>query len=283
MGAFLVRFPKTKIRMMWMFLLGFRLFRYRFDAPAYALLPLWLAGEMLSGVFFGQSSGVAHWAHIGGFAAGAAFAFLLGKSGLEQKANQEIEAKVTWTSGEKMAAATDALEQNDVDGALALVKQHLAQKPDDLQGQEMLLSLFWRKQDTDAYRDQLAVVCRAHVNAREMDKAWERYEEYIGAGGAKLHKAVWMEICRYLETRQNWDRAAEEYQKLAQAYAGDRAGVSALVAAAKIYSKQLHRSHDAEKLYQKAQASPVPHSDLDVAIRTGLAEVNGELVGSSAR
>ncbi|HKC70923.1 MAG TPA: rhomboid family intramembrane serine protease, partial [Terriglobales bacterium] len=58
MGAFLVRFPKMKIRMAWLF--AFRIIR--FNAPAYTLLPLWLLLEVFYGAAFGGSSGVAHWA-----------------------------------------------------------------------------------------------------------------------------------------------------------------------------------------------------------------------------
>jgi membrane associated rhomboid family serine protease len=279
MGAFLVRFPKTKIRMMLFFLFGFRLIRLKFNAPAYALLPLWLGQELLSGVIFGQSSGVAHWAHIGGFAAGAALAWLLCATGLEKKADQAIEAKVTWTAGEQLVAATDAIEKNDVEGAIASVKQHLTQKPEDVEAQTMLLNLYWRKQDLEAHRDQLGVLCRVLVNARQMEQAWERYEEYLGAGGGKLHKAVWMELCRYQEGRQNWERAASEYQKLAQAYPNDRLSVNALVSAAGIYSKHLLRQSEAARLYQQAQKSPAPHSDLDGAISAGLAELKAQQVG----
>ncbi len=279
MGAFLVRFPKTKIRMMWFFLFGFRLIRFKFNAPAFALLPLWLAQELLSGFLFGQSSGVAHWAHIGGFVAGAGLALLLSATGLEQKADKEIEAKVTWTAGEQLVAATDSIEKNDVAAAIVSVKQHLAQKPEDVEAQIMLLNLYWRKQDLEAHRDQLGALCRVLVNARQMDQAWERYEEFLGAGGAKLHKAVWLELCRYQEGRQNWERAASEYQKLALAYPNDRLSVNALVSAAAIYRKQLFRHSEAALLYQQAQKSPAPHSDLDGAISAGLAELKAEQVG----
>ena len=274
MGAFLIRFPQTKIRMMWIFTFGFRLWRYKFNAPAYALLPLWLAQELLSGAFAGASGGVAHWAHIGGFAAGALLAVALRATGLEQKADKEIEAKVTWTAGENLVAATDAIEQNDTEGAIDALKKHLAQKPDDAEAQNMLLNLYWKKQDMPAYKEQLATVCRAHVNARELDRAWERYQDYINAGGEKLHKAVWMELCRYLEHRQDWERAATEYQKIAQAYPNDRVSVTALVAAAKIYGKQLYRMNEAIRLYQRAQASKAPHGDLDATISAGLAELH---------
>jgi len=279
MGAFLVRFTKTKIRMMWFFLFGFRLIRFKFDAPAYALLPVWLGQEFLSGILFGQSDSVAHWAHIGGFVAGAALAMVLRYTGMEQKADQAIEAKVTWTAGEHLVAATDAVEKNDVEGAIAAVKQHLTQKPEDVEAHTMLLNLYWRKQDLAAHRDQLAVLCRVLVNARQMDQAWERYEEYRGAGGEKVHKAVWMELCRYQESRQNWERAAEEYKRLAQAYPNDRVSVSALVSAAAICSKQLFRHSEAAQLYQQAKKSPAPHGDLDGAISAGLAELKAEQVG----
>ena len=47
MGAFLVRYPKMKIEMLWLF----GLFRsYRFKAPAYALLPLWLLMFAVNGL-----------------------------------------------------------------------------------------------------------------------------------------------------------------------------------------------------------------------------------------
>ena len=52
MGGFLVRFPRMKIEM------GFYslIFRHRFKAPAYALLPFWLGMEFLYGSVSGTSS-----------------------------------------------------------------------------------------------------------------------------------------------------------------------------------------------------------------------------------
>src|ERR1700743_2382471 len=70
MGAFLVRFPKTKVQMLWM---GGLLRFYRakkFTAYAYWLLPICVRMEVFSGGLFGQGSSVAHWAHVGGFVFG---------------------------------------------------------------------------------------------------------------------------------------------------------------------------------------------------------------------
>ena len=64
MGAFLVRFPKMKIRMMWFFDLG--LFPFcRFWMRAYWLLPIWVLMEINYGT--GPRDGIGHWAHVGGF------------------------------------------------------------------------------------------------------------------------------------------------------------------------------------------------------------------------
>src|SRR5260221_171209 len=91
MGAFLVRFPKTKIEMLWLF--GFGVRSYRFHARAYWLLPIWLLMEIFSGALFGSSSGVAHSAHVGGFVFGAVAAVRFRYFGLEHGANPANEAK----------------------------------------------------------------------------------------------------------------------------------------------------------------------------------------------
>ena len=54
---------------------------YRFKAAAYWLLPLWLLTEIFYGSLLGSSSGVAHWAHVGGFLFGALAAVAIQHSG----------------------------------------------------------------------------------------------------------------------------------------------------------------------------------------------------------
>ena len=83
MGAFLVRFPKMRIEMMWLWMWMFRIRVHRFKAPAYTLLPVWLLMEVFYGSLFGKMSGVAHWAHVGGFVFGMVAAAVLHFTGLE--------------------------------------------------------------------------------------------------------------------------------------------------------------------------------------------------------
>src|SRR5579871_165836 len=125
MGAFLVRFPQMKIEMGWLFM--FRL--YRFKAAAYWLLPLWLFVEIFYGSLFGSNSGVAHWAHVGGFLFGAVGALAIQHSGLEHKTNQAIEEKLSWAPDPDMDQANNMMEHGQLPEALELLTQYVAMKP----------------------------------------------------------------------------------------------------------------------------------------------------------
>ncbi len=68
LGAYLLLFPRARV--VTLVFIGFFISRYRI--PAYAYLPLWFIFQLFSAAF-GSAGGVAYVAHIGGFAAGAAF------------------------------------------------------------------------------------------------------------------------------------------------------------------------------------------------------------------
>jgi membrane associated rhomboid family serine protease len=72
LGAYLVLYPKVRVRMLFFFIFFFRVIAI----PAWAVLLWWLAWQLISGlpqlmnVRPDVSSGVAVWAHIGGFVTG---------------------------------------------------------------------------------------------------------------------------------------------------------------------------------------------------------------------
>jgi membrane associated rhomboid family serine protease len=68
MGAYVIRFPRAQITT----LIPFIIFFTTVDLPAIVMLLYWFAIQFLSGATtVGAESGVAWWAHIGGFVAGA--------------------------------------------------------------------------------------------------------------------------------------------------------------------------------------------------------------------
>jgi len=273
MGAFLVRYFKTKIDFVfiwWFFSLTPRF--HRFKAPTYFMLPLWLFAQLFSAWLLGGTSDVAYWAHIGGFAIGVVVALGMKVSGLEHKVDQSIEAEVTWQAPPRVMNATALVEKNQLEEAIAELRLAVQEKPDLLEAHTMLEQLYWRTQNTEAHRATLAELCRLKIKAKDMDAAWEHYGALLNAGGEKIAAGDWVHICRWLETKENWEGAAAEYEKFARAYPADKLSVYSLVAAARLQLKKLNNRTQAARLYREAGASQVPHLDWDDAIKRGLAD-----------
>ena len=272
MGGFLARFPTTRIRMFWYWGFPFWWRPLKFYARAYILLPLWLAIQVFWGVLAPSAGGVAYWAHIGGFAFGVVGAFVLQGTGVEQAADRAIEAKVSWTADPRIVRATDFLDQNHLDAAIAELRGLLQEDPESLDALELLLKVQERKQDYEGQKETLASLCRILVTSGEPHTALSYYDQFLNRGGERLPRGVWLEMCRYIERQQQWQRAASEFERFAEKNASERAAVPALVSAAQLYMTKLNRMDEAERLFRSADASPVPHLDQEKAIREGLGE-----------
>jgi tetratricopeptide (TPR) repeat protein len=281
MGAFLVRFPAMRIELAWMLWIV-RIRLYRFKVPAYALLPLWLLMEVFSGSVSGQSSGVAHWAHVGGFLFGAIAALALRYSGLEQQANQAIEEKVSWTAGPAIDQANGLMEKGQLEEAATLLANHTAATPDSVDAWSLLRQAHWQRNDIPAYQQATIQLCVLHLKAKEYEPAWKDYEEFLQSGGETMPPTTWFNLCKAAEELQCFDRAVGEYEKLALAHPQQRQSLMAQVAAARLCMKQLHRPEDALKFYQAAAASPIPHLDWEQNIAAGIRDAKAAISGSRA-
>jgi len=285
MGAFLIRFPKTKIEVA--LVVGLRSLTnlalgkgIRFKAASYWLLPFWLLKEFFFGAVFGQYSGVAHWAHVGGFVFGAAAALGLKYSGLEHKANAAIEAKVTWTADAGIVQATEQMEHGRLDDAIATLQGYVATKPDSAEAYTLLQQIYWRKNDIPAYQNSIIKLCQLHLKAQNAEEALHDFDEYTNSGGASMPAGSWLELCRLLEGQQNYDRAVREYEHLAKAYPAEKQSLLALLSAGRLALKQLNRPSDALLYYKAAKASKVPHLDWESNIQAGI-QAAEKAVGAS--
>jgi membrane associated rhomboid family serine protease len=76
MGAYLVKFPRSRVQMLF-----FALFFFRFDVPAWLMLAYWFAVQILGGfgsITEASQSGTAFFAHVGGFVAGIVLVYAMG-------------------------------------------------------------------------------------------------------------------------------------------------------------------------------------------------------------
>ena len=266
MGGFLMRFPKLKIEMLWYMLI----FRIRFKAAAYWLLPIWLLTELFYGSIFGQASGVAHWAHVGGFIFGALAALVIAGTGLEHQANKVIEDKIGWTADPAVVRGAECMEKGKFNEGITVLLKYIAAKPDAIDAHSLLRQLHWRKNDIQAHLAATIKLCQLHVKAQDRESAWQDYEEYSNAGGDRMPASTWLELCRIAEGQQNYERAVSEYERLAQAYPNDRESLLALLSAGRLALKQLNRPSDALLYYKAAKVSKVPHLDWESNIEAGI-------------
>ena len=235
--------------------------------------------EVFSGALFGSYSGVAHWAHVGGFVFGALAALGLRHSGLEHKANEAIEAKVTWTADAELVEAAEQMEKGRLEEAVATLKKYVVAKPNSVEAYSLLQQVYWRKNDIQAYREAIVKLCQLHLKAQDFDAAWQDYDEYVNSGGEPIPASTWLELCRGAEAKEQHDRAVIEYEKLSSTYPGERQALLALMAAGRLALKKLNRPSDALRFYKSAAASAVPHLDWQTNIEAGIRDAEKALTG----
>jgi membrane associated rhomboid family serine protease len=74
MGAYVLLYPKVQVKM----LVFLGIFVTTFSVPAFWMLGYWFIAQFIGGIgsIGAQGGGVAFWAHVGGYLAGAALIFL---------------------------------------------------------------------------------------------------------------------------------------------------------------------------------------------------------------
>jgi hypothetical protein len=243
---------------------------------------MWLVTEIFYGSLFGSSSGVAHWAHVGGFLFGALAAVAIQYSGIEQKTNKAVEEKISWNSDPEIEKANDMMEHGQLPEAIALLTNQVAVKPNSLDAWNLLRQIYYRQSNTKAYLEASIKTCGLRLKAHEVEAAFQDYAEFIDAGGGKMPAATWLELCKGAEEKLDFDRAFTEYQQLAHSYPAERQALTAQLSAARLCLKRLNRPKDALALYQAAAASPIPHLDWEQHIQSGIKEAKAAMSSGAA-
>lgn len=144
MGAFLVLFATTKIRFV-----GFLAFRiFSFAAPAYVMLPMWALVEVVYGAI-ASSSGTAHWAHIGGFAFGAAVAGVFRMAGVDRRLDDAVERAAVLGNDPRVDAARALVAKGEAQQAVALLEGLAKERPESIHVWEALRDVARANGDAD--------------------------------------------------------------------------------------------------------------------------------------
>jgi tetratricopeptide (TPR) repeat protein len=145
-----------------------------------------------------------------------------------------------------------------------------------------LSQLYWRKNDIPKYHEAMIKLCQMHLKAQNVDAAWEDFGQYLNSGGERMPASTWLELCRSAEGQQNFERAVEEYDRLARAHPAERQSLLALMAAGRLSLKKLNRPAEAFRFFKAAAESPVPHLDWETNIQGGISEAQKALTAVEA-
>jgi membrane associated rhomboid family serine protease len=156
MGAFLVLFARARVRLV--ALLGFRV--WSFDAPSWAMLPLWLLVEV-GGALLDRGSDTAHGAHVGGFLFGVVIAGGLRLAGIDRRLDMAVERAAVLEGDPRIEAALVLEKRGRSAEAVAMLEGLVTEKPHSVHAWEALRDVARRGGDE-------AVAARAEAKARAL-------------------------------------------------------------------------------------------------------------------
>jgi membrane associated rhomboid family serine protease len=233
MGLFMLRFYQTRVEVFYWF--GW-FYRGTFWVEAIWALGYWIVIEIGSGVFDAAFAhgrgGVAHWAHVGGFVAGAIAAPFIGSV---QQAQRE------YITGDPQADV-ELLKRREQAEAL---ERELKAEPGNAYRMRRLAQAYRRAQESG---QALAMYqrCIGRFAERGMtEQAAEVYRELVELNAAApLPADVLLPIARQLEATSARE-AVSAYRRIAQQFTTRPEAEEALFRAAALYAKALDQPYEA--------------------------------------
>jgi len=172
MGAFLVRLRTSRIRFLCVPILFLPWIRFRFLVPAFLFLPLWFAAQFWLATSSTDPGSVALWAHVGGFAFGAAAALLVALLSIEKRwIHPRIEGRVSWNQNADLVGALEAHERGDLETARLRTGGVVRQNPSNVDAQRIACDLALAAGDWPGYAGHAARLLDLYVARGESELA----------------------------------------------------------------------------------------------------------------
>jgi len=204
MGAYLIRFARSKLEFIWIPILLRPTWNVRFHVPAFVVLPLWFGEQLLMANVTQGDGGVAFEAHIGGFVFGMLVAFFVKGFSIEEKyVAPVIEKQTTFKADPRLERAFAAKSVGNLDGARKEILSLLHDDPKNVDALRVAVDLAVETEDVKMLDNVaprlLAVYSDTQQNdaARELiDELWREHAvpRFIGRAAAFAEKSgdrVW--------------------------------------------------------------------------------------------
>ncbi|HEX4951488.1 MAG TPA: rhomboid family intramembrane serine protease [Blastocatellia bacterium] len=285
MGAFLVRYFKARIKFFY-----FAIFRAgTFKAPAYVMLPLWIALE-LKDTFTTEGSdsgGVAFWAHIGGFFFGTVIGALVHFTGLGKWLTpKNIKRASSFGTGNAIHEAVAHMQEGENDEAIRKLKQRLDAVPNDEKACLALAKVYGELGQRQVELATYVRLIRILLQKGKLNEALQAYSAVVETfrpdePPLRLPLRDWMALCQHLATRDLPREAAGEYEKLGLAYPGEAIACEALVTAAELRLR-LGEYEYAANIFVYVKTQTLADVNLYMRIAEGEAQLSNLLRGKEA-
>ncbi|HST21257.1 MAG TPA: rhomboid family intramembrane serine protease [Blastocatellia bacterium] len=252
MGAFLIRLPKSKIRLFflggllspigWVVFLFFKK-RSKVFIPGYIYMIAYFITQVISWYFdkrSGGGSGVGYSVHIAGFIFGAGFAFVMKATKTEETyVNPKIEAKVSFEAPAAVTQGLEMMDKGQFDMAERKMRSHLAQNHDSLEAILGLIQIYEKTSNYDQLNVMYGRLIRYHLSKEDKEAALYAYDNLLSAFPDKevrvrIPVRDWMIICEYLREVQMNREASVEFERLAKAWPDDPNAVRASLQGAEL-------------------------------------------------
>jgi membrane associated rhomboid family serine protease len=234
MGAFLVRLPKTKLKLFvmpkWTFrwLLSTR--KFTVMCPSYVYIIATFIEQVIVYYYVtktGQIATVGYTVHIAGFLFGAAFAAFMKASKLEENfINPKIEAKVSFTSAPQITQALEMIDRGEAARAERVLRQYLAKQPDNPETILALIQVYQQNSNYDQLNNMYGRLIRYHLSKQDKEAALFAYDTLLQAFpddhvAVRIPARDWITLCEYLKEAEMNREASVEFERLVNAWPDD--------------------------------------------------------------
>ncbi len=245
MGAFAVRFYRTKIRIFWFLLIFIRPFWGTFRVYAWIALGFWFAEQLFYTLLFASANtGVAFSAHVGGFLFGLAAGFSMKYLKLEEKyLSEKIEKQIeTVDLHPKMRDAFLKRDAGDNDAAIRLLREVLAEDPQNDDARlELTRCLLAAGRESEAGREYETMI----VALYDQGKKNEVYAAFLEVYEKQLERffsaKMQFKMASLLLSIKEYRKAVELFSMIAKCHPSDRLAPIGLLKAAKVFSEELDK------------------------------------------
>ena len=271
MGAYLVRFARSKVEFLFMPFLLRPTWHYRFALPAFVVLPLWFAQQLL-GMRVESQSGVGFSAHVGGFVFGAAFALLIAVTKIEDKwVNPAVLQETTWSLDERLVRALDARHRGDFAASKRELASVLRDGNASVEALQLGVDLARDTEDPAAFDAAATRLLARHIEQKETGLATDLIREVADDRFARLPKFL-ARAAPFIERSGDREWALALYERL---YEADPNGTTAVSALMKIGSLRRFRGDlsGAREALSKARQHPACTAEWIPSIDAKLAQL----------